>query len=48
MKLIYAVFTVANVFLLFGSIALGRTDLATLNVASGALCALGYYLHKDK
>jgi len=48
MKLVYAIFVVANVLLFFGSIALSRTDLAALNLASGTLCALGYYLHSSK
>ena len=47
MKLIYAVFAIANVFLLFGSIALSRMDLASLNIASCALCTMGYYLHSN-
>ena len=45
MKLVYAVFAVANVFLLFGSMALGRGDLAALNLVSGILCTFGYYNH---
>lgn len=47
MKLIYAIFVLANVFLLFGSLALGRQDLALLNLVSGVLCTFGYYNHKN-
>lgn len=45
MKLVYAIFVAANIFLLFGSLALERYDLVFLNAASGTLCAIGYYLH---
>jgi len=47
MKLVYAVFMVANILLFFGSLALSRTDLVILNLASGTLCAVGYYLHSS-
>jgi len=45
MKLVYAIFVAANILLFFGSLAISRTDLVILNLASGTLCALGYHLH---
>tara|TARA_Y100001935_G_C17247214_1_gene479000 strand:- start:442 stop:597 length:156 start_codon:yes stop_codon:yes gene_type:complete len=47
LKNIFGLFALANVFMFFGSLAMGRHDLALLNSLSGMCCALGYYIRKD-
>jgi len=47
LKTIFGLATLANIFMFFGSLAMGRHDLALLNCLSGMCCALGYYIRKD-
>ncbi len=47
MKTVYGLCALANVFMLVGSIAIARYDLAALNIASGALCAIGYWVRRE-
>ncbi len=47
LKIIFGLSTLANIFMFFGSLAMGRHDLALLNSVSGMCCALGYYIKRD-
>jgi hypothetical protein len=47
-KTIFGLTTLANIFMFFGSLAMGRHDLALLNALSGICCAMGYWIRRGE
>ncbi len=48
MKTVFGLFILANIFMFFGSLAMGKHDLALLNALSGMCCAMGYWIRREE